>query len=269
MNHKYNMLLYEFRSVSTQLADFEHSENMQCLKGFIVCKRRGTHTYYYLRRVDYVDKKPVCRDKYIKQQDLPGVRERLAGKKKNRSKYNWLKRLRDRLLQRLKRLSGAGFGLFARLEAHRHRKDEKDRNTNHKGCVRQNIVTMLGEKVRSKGECIVANAAYALGIPYYYEKAVTVASDFEKFKKTFFHPDFTLVIDGKEFYIELLGMYEKEDYRENWEYKKQKYELAGIVCGKNLVCFSCEDSKNVNSHTITETFLALLKGIVPAKTVEI
>ena len=115
----------------------------------------------------------------------------------------------------------------------------------------------------------MANAAYALGIPYYYEKAITITSGFEKYRRETFHPDFTLVMDGKEFYVELLGMYERDDYRKNWEYKRKKYQIAGIVQGENLVCFSCEDSKNINSHVDTDTLCGLLKGIVPAITVEI
>ena len=64
MDHKYNMLLYEFRTVAKELADFEHSEEMQYLKGWIVCKTWEGKPYYYLRKADYVDKKPVCAAKY-------------------------------------------------------------------------------------------------------------------------------------------------------------------------------------------------------------
>lgn len=81
--------------------------------------------------------------------------------------------------------------------------------------------TTSGIMVRSKSEVIVADILDKLGIDYKYEKTLEI-----KGKK--YIPDFTLSYQGKNAYLEHLGMLGNTTYNEHWQEKKENYSQAGI-----------------------------------------
>jgi len=84
--------------------------------------------------------------------------------------------------------------------------------------------TSRGEAVRSKSEVIIADRLAHYGIPYSYEKPLTIAG------VTRF-PDFTIEDEerGKIFYWEHLGMMQDPAYRARWQVKLQWYKENGIL----------------------------------------
>ena len=87
------------------------------------------------------------------------------------------------------------------------------------------IVTDLGEEVRSKNECLFANKLREMNIPYLYEMSIGGGVV----------PDFTLFIEDKVYFVELLGMMEKDDYRAAQAEKIKKYEAMNIFLGGQLI----------------------------------
>ncbi|MBR3934862.1 MAG: hypothetical protein IKJ68_13275 [Clostridia bacterium] len=87
------------------------------------------------------------------------------------------------------------------------------------------IVTDLGEEVRSKNECLFANKLREMNIPYLYEMSLggTVV------------PDFALFIDKEVYFVELLGMMEKDSYKAAQDEKIKKYESMNIFLGGQLI----------------------------------
>ncbi len=83
--------------------------------------------------------------------------------------------------------------------------------------------TARGEMVRSKSEVIIANALYADGIDYAYERPLTI-DDVTKY------PDFTIedMESGVTLYWEHCGMLHVPSYRRRWEEKLQWYRSHGI-----------------------------------------
>ena len=72
--------------------------------------------------------------------------------------------------------------------------------------------------VRSKSELIIANNLFSEGIKYSYEEPL-----FYKEEEKPIHPDFTIKIDGKNYYWEHLGLIGDEKYDINWSFKLDIY----------------------------------------------
>lgn len=91
--------------------------------------------------------------------------------------------------------------------------------------------TLKGELVRSKSEVIIANMLYEAGIPYEYEKELSLGEDGIRI------PDFTIddVESGMLFYWEHCGMMSDRHYRQRWEEKKAIYAKHNIIEGENLI----------------------------------
>ena len=85
--------------------------------------------------------------------------------------------------------------------------------------------------MRSKSEVIIANMLYEAGVPYEYEKELSLGQDGVRI------PDFTIddAESGKLFYWEHCGMMTNANYRQRWEEKKATYAKHGIVEGENLI----------------------------------
>ena len=77
------------------------------------------------------------------------------------------------------------------------------------------ILTIKGEYVKSKGEAIIANYLFINNIPYKYEKIYKELLDGRKTYK----PDFTIEIGGEEIYIEYFGMPDNYNY---YKYEKER-----------------------------------------------
>ncbi len=120
-------------------------------------------------------------------------------------------------------------------EAYAKKWQEKSFSTNDLYSERLIYETSRGELVRSKSEAILADMFYELGIPYHYEKPLTLKGGKVRY------PDFTLlkVSTKEEFYFEHFGLMGNSEYvNENLE-KLNEYRDNGIYPGKNLL-FSYE-----------------------------
>jgi len=273
----FNQCLLQYKLALRDLEDFESSEKINYLKGFLFLKNERRKSgngvkYYknaYLITVDYIDGKRVQHFKYIKKSELPYIQEKLSRKTQNRRKYRDLKlnviNLRKQLLKIMKK-NKLDDEMLEKIEENRREHElflKEDRYKN------ANSVSILGEKVRSRAECILAAIAFALKIPYFYEPAVRLQGFDDRddiFNETV-RPDFALVINGKTILTELLGMSDKKEYNENWERKHRHYEDCGYVQGENLVCISCKDKFNIDSQAMARTLMNLVKGIIPQRTV--
>ena len=91
--------------------------------------------------------------------------------------------------------------------------------------------TESGIRVRSKTELIIAEQLERAGIPFFYEKPLLLNG------QTVYHPDFTAlnVRLRKVFYWEHMGMMDDADYRRYALDKINKYELAGLYPGVDLI----------------------------------
>ncbi len=78
--------------------------------------------------------------------------------------------------------------------------------------------TTKGDLVRSKSEVIIANLLHHRNIQYEYEKELKYDGN------KILSPDFTLTINGKEYYWEHLGMIGKNDYDARWIEKQAIYD---------------------------------------------
>lgn len=79
--------------------------------------------------------------------------------------------------------------------------------------------TLKGDMVRSKSEVIIANILFNEKINYEYEKELHYKAGAHPIK-----PDFTIYVNGNEYYWEHLGMVGIEEYDNRWQWKKQIYK---------------------------------------------
>ena len=84
--------------------------------------------------------------------------------------------------------------------------------------------TSKGLAVRSKSELVIAEAFLSAGVPFEYEKALTLGGQTR-------YPDFTIEdeISGRTVYWEHLGMLDRPDYRASWERKLAWYRENGVL----------------------------------------
>ena len=91
--------------------------------------------------------------------------------------------------------------------------------------------TDRGDMVRSKSECIAANALLRLGVFYLYEMKCRLRDG------TWIRPDFTILshVNGKEYYLEICGMMGDPKYVSRLLGKVNEMSHSGIVLGDNLL----------------------------------
>lgn len=132
---------------------------------------------------------------------------------------------------------------------------EKEEYENNKFEIPDGIeyYTSKGERVRSKSEKIIADELARRGIPYKYEKPLTLE---EWGKKITLYPDFTILnISKRKCYIlEHLGMMDDADYVANAMKKLNLYEKNGYLFGKNLLILR-ESSKHPLNVKILEKYI--------------
>ena len=99
--------------------------------------------------------------------------------------------------------------------------------------------TSKHEKVRSKSECIIADALARNGIPYRYEFPLKLKND------ELYHPDFLCLNlrTRQEFIWEHFGMMDSPDYLERTIKKLNTFAENKIFPGKNLI-ITMESKKN-------------------------
>ena len=88
--------------------------------------------------------------------------------------------------------------------------------------------------MRSKSEAILAELLYSLHIPFIYEKPLRIKGVDGRWRTVY--PDFTFQLpDGREIYLEHLGMMNDLAYREVNYRKLTDYFLNGIYPPHNLI----------------------------------
>jgi len=100
------------------------------------------------------------------------------------------------------------------------------------------IRTLLGERVRSKSEAIIADTLFRLGVPYKYECAMEVCEkQGKKQRKIKLFPDFTClnVRLRKQYIWEHFGMMGDSEYGAQVVWKINCFESNGIFFGENLI----------------------------------
>jgi predicted nuclease of restriction endonuclease-like RecB superfamily len=108
-------------------------------------------------------------------------------------------------------------------------------------------ITRSGEKVRSKSEVIIYNELDSVGIPFKYERSLSLPNG-----KNFL-PDFTIFKGEKEIYWEHLGMLTDAKYRKDWEHKEKSYADNGISQDKgNLIVTFDKLNGGIDSSAIKE-----------------
>lgn len=116
-------------------------------------------------------------------------------------------------------------------------------------------VTNLGESVRSKNECLFANKLTEMGIPYLYEMIINNEVS----------PDFTLFLNDRIIYIELLGMMNDAEYSERLNDKMLKYCKLGILPGKNLLLIDM--TKRIDMRQLENLIMDLFTDRIPEEIV--
>lgn len=100
------------------------------------------------------------------------------------------------------------------------------------------IMTLRGERVRSKSEAMIADTLYRLKIPYKYECPLAIRHKKGTSRNTMtVYPDFTClnVRLRQEFVWEHFGMMDDADYSSQVAWKVTCFEGNGYFLGKNLI----------------------------------
>lgn len=106
-------------------------------------------------------------------------------------------------------------------------------------------ITSRGERVRSKGEVVIAEKLYQFDVPFRYEEVLYIG-------KYIFAPDFKprRRRDGKVFYWEHCGMPYDERYMRRHKWKLQQYESIGIVPWDNLIVTYNDADGNIDMRIV-------------------
>ena len=94
--------------------------------------------------------------------------------------------------------------------------------------------TYFGLRVHSKGELIIAELLYRLGIPFRYDAAIKVRDRFGNTKWRYV--DFLIKLPTGEYLLwEHMGLFAKEDYRNDQFEKLTEYYFQGYFMPNNLI----------------------------------
>ena len=93
--------------------------------------------------------------------------------------------------------------------------------------------TSFGLKTRTKGEMEIAELLYKLGIPFRYEMRLVLMD--ENGNPKVVYPDFSIPLEDDWFFIEHLGLLNKERYRKRNAEKLHEYHSNGIFMPGQLI----------------------------------
>lgn len=82
--------------------------------------------------------------------------------------------------------------------------------------------------VRSKVEYILYTKLKESGIEFEYERKLQCVTQ-DQNRHIDIQPDFTITIDGTEYYLEHLGMLDNNGYRKMWDLKRETYKFNGLA----------------------------------------
>lgn len=117
-------------------------------------------------------------------------------------------------------------------------------------------LTSFGLYVRTKGELAIAELLYALGVVFYYERALMLNIPIISNGKTIYmqktyYPDFTIVLPGgKLIYWEHKGLLNSRSYLERDIEKEMHYNLCGIYQPHNLIVTSEGPNNDMDMEAI-------------------
>jgi hypothetical protein len=105
---------------------------------------------------------------------------------------------------------------------------------------------LAGGLVRSKSELVIANYLYQKGITYHYERPLEGSNVAGKLR-----PDFTFITDSGDVILwEHLGMLDRGDYRQAWDWKREWYSQNGYEEGQNL--FTTSEGPGLDMRSVME-----------------
>lgn len=93
--------------------------------------------------------------------------------------------------------------------------------------------------------------ARASGLVFEYEKELPLEG-----KSYTIHPDFTIELDGRTYYLEHLGKLDAEDYYKNWAQRKQDYINNDYY--ENLI--TTDDLNGVSEEVVSDLIQDMLRG---------
>ena len=122
--------------------------------------------------------------------------------------------------------------------------------------------TSFGLFVRSKNEMLIAEALYAAGFDFWYEKRLELIVEVNgKYNTHIVYPDFTIRLqDGTLIYWEHYGMMDKPSYQSENFMKLQQYFANGIYPPKNLILTFDGDSMPFDNSGIWRIIEGQLAG---------
>ena len=175
--------------------------------------------------------------------------------------YTALTRSRDHLILLIEGENVADLFDLSRPE----RSETARRNTNlFQGILRKtddavpyakNLIhrTEKGHLVRSKSELVIANLLYQLKIDYEYERVCEGTTEPGRLR-----PDFSFVTpDGDVIVWEHLGMLERPDYKQGWDWKRTWYERNGFSEGETLFTSTESTGQGLDSRELKATALTI------------
>jgi hypothetical protein len=108
------------------------------------------------------------------------------------------------------------------------------------------FVPEIGVTVLSKVEFIIYEALLKSGLKFKYEASLQL-----KNLSYAIHPDFTIYLrDGKELYLEHLGMLDTRKYFNDWQERKKNYYEHGL--SDSLI--TTDDLNGINKEKLNELF---------------
>lgn len=102
------------------------------------------------------------------------------------------------------------------------------------------IITIKGEKVKSRAERLIADFLFLNGINYTYEKPLWV-------EKRILQPDFTIEANGNEFIFEYFGVENSDEYDQITEEKKEAYSTLN---SKKFICLEHTRTESLQNELI-------------------
>lgn len=228
------------------------------IEASLICKEsRGIRRFYlkegknsrpkYLRRADYKAAEKVLQDKVAQK-----TREILE---RNISELeSTLKKISDYDADSVLVKMPAAYARFQDelLLKRDHSEAAFPQSENPKDRAGLRFRTSFGLYVRSKNEVLIAEALYAAGLEFWYEKRLElVVKSGDGYNTDVEYPDFTIKApDGSIIYWEHFGMMDKQDYQEKNYRKLQNYLANGIYPPHNMILTFDGDSMPFDNGAI-------------------
>lgn len=256
MNSNIPLELIQGYQNTVQNLQILHENLVQYPKGWIEPKRSGRKIYYYHR---YFDERGIKRSERI--EDLEAFQEMIDDRNALRVLELSYKRMREQYVHALKYFDVDLENLEAEAKRRREELEEEEKRylaelakaQKKKYSEHYQYTTICGFRVISKSEMMISDTLTRKGIRHDYEKPIYI--DGQELK-----PDFTIYFRGKVYYWEHLGLMDKPEYREQWEWKKEMYRKAGIEEGVNLIT-SREALGYVFTQAMAEHMVASYFGV--------